>query len=101
MATTTSRKRLFGTSGIRGIPGQDLTLDFVTEMAQAVGTFFEKGPILVGHDTRHSGQTLAKAVAAGLMSVGLEVGEAGLLPTPALQYCVRNMEYNGGIMITA
>ncbi|MCL4435351.1 MAG: phosphoglucosamine mutase [Thaumarchaeota archaeon] len=97
----TNRKRLFGTSGIRGIPGQDLTLDFVTEMAQAVGTFFEKGPILVGHDTRHSGPTLAKAVAAGLMSVGLDVGEAGLLPTPALQYYVRNMEYNGGVMITA
>jgi phosphomannomutase/phosphoglucomutase len=97
----TSRKRLFGTSGIRGIPGQDLTLDFVTEMAQAIGTFFEKGPILVGHDTRHTGPTLAKAVAAALMSVGLEVGEAGLLPTPALQYCVRKMEYNGGVMITA
>jgi phosphomannomutase/phosphoglucomutase len=95
------RKRLFGTSGVRGIPGDDLTLEFVTEMAQAIGTFFEKGPVLLGHDTRNSGPTLAKAVSAGLMSVGLDVGEAGLLPTPALQYCVRTMEYNCGVMITA
>lgn len=96
-----SRKRLFGTSGIRGIPGKDLTLDFVTEMAQAIGTFFEQGPVLVGYDARNSSPTLAKAVAAGLMSVGLDVGEAELVPTPALQYCVRKMEYNAGVMITA
>jgi len=97
----TSPPRLFGTSGIRGIPGEDLTLDFISDISQAIGTFLEKGPILVGHDTRNSSPTISEGLAAGLMSVGLEVGEAGLLPTPALQYSVRNMEYNGGVMITA
>jgi phosphomannomutase/phosphoglucomutase len=95
------RKRLFGTSGIRGIPGDDMTIEFVTEMSQAIGTYLKEGPILVGYDSRNSSPTLAKAVAAGLMSVGLDVGEAELIPTPALQFNVRKMEYQGGVMITA
>ncbi len=95
------RIRLFGTSGIRGVPGEDLTLEFVTEISQAVGTFFREGPILVGYDSRNTSPTLAKTVAAALMSVSLDVGEAGLLPTPALQFCVRKMGYTGGVMVTA
>ncbi len=94
-------KRLFGSSGIRGIPGEDLTLGFVTEISQAIGTFFKKGSILVGYDGRKSSPAFSKTVASGLMSVGLNVGEAGLLPTPALQFNVKKMGYNGGVMITA
>ena len=96
-----TRKRLFGTSGIRGIPGKDLTLDFLTEISQAIGTYFKEGPALVGYDGRDSSPTIAKAISAGLMSVGLDVGESKLLPTPALQFYVRKMNYKVGVMITA
>ncbi|HEY4699285.1 MAG TPA: phosphoglucosamine mutase [Nitrososphaerales archaeon] len=98
MATET---RLFGTSGIRGVPGEDLTPEFIAEISQSIGTFLKEGPILVGHDGRHSGHLIANNVAKALMNIGLDVGEAGLIPTPALQYCVRKMSYNGGIMVTA
>ena len=95
------QKKLFGTSGIRGIPGKDLTLEFLTEISQAIGTFFNKGPALVGFDSRESSPMISKAISAGLMSVGIDIGEADLLPTPALQYYVRKTEYNFGVMITA
>jgi phosphomannomutase/phosphoglucomutase len=98
---TTRRRRLFGTNGIRGIPGRDLTLEFVVEISQAIGTYFKEGPILVGYDGRSSGPVLARAVAAGLMAAGLDVSEAGMLPTPALQYAVRALNYRGGVMVTA
>lgn len=95
------QKKLFGTSGIRGIPGEDLTLEFLTDISQAIGTFFKKGPALIGFDGRESSPTISKAIGAGLMSVGIDIGEAGLLPTPALQFYVKKKEYNFGVMITA
>ena len=96
-----NRKRLFGTSGIRGIPGKDLTLEVLIEISQAIGTYFKEGPALVGYDGRESSPTIAKVASAGLMSVGLDVGESELLPTPALQFYVRKKEYKVGVMITA
>ncbi|MCS7116908.1 MAG: phosphoglucosamine mutase [Nitrososphaerales archaeon] len=94
-------RRFFGTNGIRFKPGIDFGLDFVIEMAEAIGTYFAKGPILVGYDGRITSPMIAKAVMAGLMSVGLQVGDAGLLPTPALQYATSKLGYNGSVMITA
>ncbi len=95
------QKRLFGTNGIRGIPGKDLTLDFVAEMGLAIGTFFDKGTILVAHDVRNSSPTLARGMMAGLEEAGLDVALAGLLPTPAAQFGIRKFGYDGGVIITA
>ncbi|MCP8311133.1 MAG: phosphoglucosamine mutase [Candidatus Methylarchaceae archaeon HK02M1] len=94
-------RKFFGTNGIRGIPGVDLTLEFIVEMSQAIGTYFGKGPILVGYDGRLSSPLISKAVSAGVMASGLDVSEAGLTPTPGLQYSVKKLGYNGGVMITA
>lgn len=96
-----NRKRLFGTNGIRGIPGKDLTLEFVAEMGLAIGTFVGKGTALVGHDVRNSSPTLARAIAAGLQESGVDVAIAGLLPTPAAQFGIRKLGYDGGVIITA
>lgn len=96
-----NERRFFGTNGIRFKPGIDFGLDFVIEMSEAIGTYFSKGSILVGYDGRNTSPMIAKAVMAGLMSVGLQVGEAGLSPTPALQYAIGKLGYNGGLMITA
>jgi len=76
-------------------------LDFVIRLAEALGTYFREGEILTGQDGRKSSPALANAAVAGLMSSGRDVAEAGVVPTPALQYAVKTMGFKGGVMITA
>ena len=93
------QKRLFGTNGVRGIFGKDLTPELVLSIGEAFGTM-RNGHIAVGRDTRTSGETLVNAVKAGLLAVGCDVTDCGILPTPALQYLVKD-QFDGGAMITA
>ena len=93
--------RLFGTNGIRGIFGKDLTLDLALRFSYALATFFHDKPILVGYDGRHSSPIISKIVRAGMNALGLDVANAGLIPTPCLQFCVKTLGYKGGAMITA
>jgi phosphomannomutase/phosphoglucomutase len=93
------QKRLFGTNGVRGIVGIDLTPELVLSIGEAFGTM-RKGRIAVGRDTRTSGETLINAVKGGLLAVGCDVTDCGILPTPALQYLVKD-QFDGGVMITA
>ncbi|MDE1763443.1 MAG: phosphoglucosamine mutase [Thaumarchaeota archaeon] len=93
--------RLFGTNGIRGIFGDDLTLDFVSDITSSIGTFFRKSPILVGYDGRESSKILSKIVCSSLGALGLDSMLCGLVPTPCLQFATKKLGYGGGIMITA
>lgn len=93
--------KLFGTNGIRGVPGEDMSVEFVAEVGRALGTYFKKGPILLGRDGRASSLAVSKALASGLMFSGLEVRDAELVPTPCLQYAVKKLGYEGGVMVTA
>jgi len=99
MQSTKFQKRLFGTNGVRGIVGKDLTPERVLTIGQALGTM-RKGCIAVGRDTRTSGETLVKAVKSGLLASGCNVVDCGILPTPALQYLIKE-QFDGGAMITA
>jgi len=99
MAPEKKQKRLFGTNGVRGIIGKDMTPDLVLHIGEALGTM-RKGCIAIGRDTRTSGDTLAGAIKSGLLATGCDVVDCGILPTPALQYIVRE-NYDGGAMITA
>ena len=92
-------KKLFGTNGVRGVVGKDLTPDLVLSIAETFGTM-RKGRIGIGRDTRTSGETLVHAAKAGLLATGCDVVDCGILPTPALQYLVRE-QFDGGVMITA
>jgi len=76
-------------------------LDFVISLAEAIGTYFGAGEILLGQDGRLSSPALANAAVSGLLSSGRDVAEAGLVPTPALQYGVKTMGFKGGVMVTA
>jgi phosphomannomutase/phosphoglucomutase len=98
---TVSSRRLFGTNGIRGIVNKELTPQMASRAGAAVGTFFKHGNLVVGHDARTSSPLLARAVIAGLNSTGCNVLFAGMVPTPALQYWVRQHKVAGGVMITA
>ncbi len=93
--------KLFGTNGIRGVFGEDLTLDFISKITLSIASFFKKGPILVGYDGRESSVIISKIVTAALSSAGLDSVLCGLVPTPCLQFATRQLGYRGGIMITA
>ena len=92
---------MFGTNGVRFIPGVGADLEFVIKFAECIGTYFSDGEVLVGRDGRLSGEALSLALTSGLMSSGRSVAEAGLVPTPALQYAVKALGYRGGVMVTA
>jgi phosphomannomutase/phosphoglucomutase len=93
--------KLFGTNGVRGVFGEGLTLEFISEITLSIATFFKKGPILVGYDGRDSSVIISKIVTAALSSAGLDSSVCGLVPTPCLQFATKKLGYNGGIMITA
>lgn len=95
------RQRLFGTNGVRGIYGKDLTNDLVIDLTYAIATYYGRGPIVVGYDGRKSSPAISRLVRSTLNSAGLDVGDAGLVPTPCLQFAAKSSRYNGGIMITA
>jgi phosphomannomutase/phosphoglucomutase len=101
MQASNVRPRLFGTNGVRGVYGQELTHDLVIDLCYALGTYFSKGPIVVGYDGRKSHAVLSRLVRSTLNSAGLDTVNAGLIPTPCLQYAAKRLGYNGGIMITA
>ncbi len=92
-------KRLFGTFGVRRLANTELTPEFASKIAASYGTLV-KGKVAVGGDTRTSTEMIKHAVISGLLSSGCDVIDLGILPTPALQFAVRNY-YDGGIMITA
>jgi len=92
-------KRLFGTNGVRGVVGIDMTPELALSIGLALGSM-RRGKIAVGRDTRTSGPALAGALKAGLLATGCEVTDCGILPTPALQYLVRKY-FDAGAVITA
>ena len=93
--------KFFGTNGIRGIFSEDFTLEFVHDMTLAIGTYFEKGPILIGYDGRESSPIICKIISSTLNSIGIDCNIAGIVPTPCLEFAVKTLGYSGGIMITA
>ena len=96
-----SQQRLFGTNGVRFIPGVNRDLDFVIKFCEAVGTYYGEGEVLVGQDGRVSSAAVESVAVAGLMSSGRDTAEAGLVPTPALQYATKRLGLRGGVKVTA
>jgi len=96
-----SQRRLFGTNGIRGVANKELTPEMAIKIGSATGTFFKHAKLLVGYDARTSSPMLARAVIAGLNATGCDVLFAGMAPTPALQYAVKNHKIDGAVIITA
>jgi phosphomannomutase/phosphoglucomutase len=92
--------KLFGSSGTRGVVGEELTPTFVTRVAAAAATVWDVNRVAIGRDTRTSGKMLTDAATAGLASTGTDVDRLGIVPTPAItRYC--EVESMPGLMITA
>ncbi|MFQ5632692.1 MAG: phosphoglucosamine mutase, partial [bacterium] len=88
-------------SGIRGVIGEGLTPNVAMEFAQAFGTLCNGGAVVVGRDSRVSGQMMHNAIIAGLIAVGNKVVDIGISPTPTTQLATENLHTSGGIIITA
>jgi phosphoglucosamine mutase len=97
-----STRRLFGTSGIRGVVNQDLSPDFCHRVALAIGTTLpQSSTVCIATDTRISRDVIKEAVTEGLLSCGINVIDLGILPTPALALLTRESGFATGIMATA
>lgn len=96
--------KLFGTDGIRGVANKDLTPELAYQVGRA-GAYIlahgKKGKILVGKDTRASGDMLEAALTAGICSMGMDVVQLGVIPTPAVAYLTRKYEALAGVVISA
>ena len=92
--------RLFGTDGVRGVANTELTCELAYRLGQAAVTFMGKA-IVVGKDTRLSGDMLEAAMVAGITSAGGTALLAGIIPTPAVALLVRELNAAGGAVISA
>ncbi|MCE4621241.1 MAG: phosphoglucosamine mutase [Desulfurococcales archaeon] len=94
--------KLFGTDGVRGVVGRELTPELALRLGRAIGAYFGSGArVLVGRDVRSGGDMLASAVISGMLAEGVRVYYAGLAPTPAIQYNVKYLGFDGGVIVTA
>jgi phosphoglucosamine mutase len=101
--------RLFGTDGVRGLANDLLTANMTLDLAQAAAIVLGHGharegrrpTAVVARDGRASGEFLSAAVTAGLAGSGVDVHDAGVLPTPALAYLVADLDADFGVMISA
>jgi phosphoglucosamine mutase len=106
--------RLFGTDGVRGLANSDLTVELALSLAQAAAVVLGKGRVadgrrasgrrpiaVVARDPRISGEFLSSAVASGLASSGVDVYDAGVVPTPAAAFLVGDFKADLGVMISA
>lgn len=98
--------RMFGTDGVRGVAGSELTIQLATKLGQAGAYVLTKEKshqptIIVGCDTRISGGMLANALMAGICSVGANAVYVGVMPTPAVAYLTRKHKVDAGVVISA
>ena len=101
--------RLFGTDGVRGLANRDITAESALKLAQAAAIVLgkdarsrgQKPKAVIGRDPRISGEFLAAAISAGLSSSGIDVYDAGVLPTPATAFLTADLDADFGVMISA
>lgn len=95
---------LFGTDGVRGVANVDLTPELAFRLGEAAGAFLSggrRGRIVIGKDTRISGDMLEAALVAGICSVGSDALLAGIVPTPAVALLTRELGADAGVVISA
>lgn len=101
--------KYFGTDGVRGVANQELTPELAFKLGRTGGYVLcqhnensdKKPRVLVGRDTRISGQLLEQALISGLLSVGIEVFQLGVISTPGVSYLTRTQKAAAGVMISA
>lgn len=92
---------MFGTNGIRGLINDELTVDMVLGLGQAIGTVMGPGKVAIARDSRMGGAMFSSVMVSGLLSSGCSVIDLGLVPTPTLQFMIPRLDCVTGVMITA
>lgn len=94
--------KLFGTSGVRGVVGKQITPELVMDLGLALATNLgNSGTVVVGKDPRTSSDMLESCLISGLLSGGCDVKRLGIVPTPVVSFAVRRLNAKAGVMITA
>ena len=93
--------KLFGTTGVRKVYGEEFDLEMALNLGKALGTYLGKGTVMVARDARTTGLMVAEALTAGIMSTGVNVVRAGIIPTPTLAFITMKRGFDSGLMVTA
>ena len=91
---------MIGISGVRGIVGETITPELITRLGVAFGTFMNGGRVVVGRDTRVSGDMIKHSVLGGLISTGCEVVDLNMVTTPTCSLMARELKADGAVIIT-
>ena len=95
-------KKLFGTSGIRGKVGSEVTCELALNVGKSLAYYLgNQGTVVIGYDTRTTNQMLDQAICAGLLESGVNVIKIGMVPTPLVGYATEKLGADAGIMLTA
>ena len=92
---------IFGTDGVRGVAGSELTAQLAMEIGRAAGSYLHSGPVMVGQDTRRSGSMLSSALQAGFHSAGVDTLDVGVLPSGGISYLTANGSATMGAIVSA
>ena len=95
-------KKLFGTSGIRGKIGSEVTCELALNVGKSLAYYLgNRGTVVIGYDTRTTNVMLDQAICAGLLESGVDVIKIGMVPTPLVGYATEKLNADAGIMLTA
>lgn len=94
--------KLFGTSGIRGKIGSEVTCELALNVGKSLAYYLgNEGTVVLGYDTRTTNKMLDQAICAGLLESGVDVIKIGMVPTPLVGYATEKLDADAGIMLTA
>ena len=95
-------EKLFGTSGIRGKIGSEVTCELALNVGKSLAYYLgNEGSVVIGYDTRTTNQMLDQAITAGLLESGVDVIKIGMVPTPLVGYATEKLDADAGVMLTA
>ncbi|MBQ2831729.1 phosphoglucosamine mutase [Methanobrevibacter sp.] len=95
-------KKLFGTSGIRGLIGSEVTCELALNVGKSLAYYLgNEGTVVIGYDTRTTNEMLDQAICAGFLESGVNVVKIGMVPTPLVGYATEKLDADAGIMLTA
>ena len=94
-------KPIFGTDGVRGVAGSELSAELALLIGRAAGSYLRGGPVVVGRDTRRSGEMLSSALQAGFHSMGIDTVDVGILPSGGISYLTATSGATMGAIVSA
>ena len=98
----TLAEKLFGTSGIRGKIGSEVTCELALNVGKSLAYYLgNEGTVVIGYDTRTTNKMLDQAITAGLLESGVNVVKIGMVPTPLVGYATEKLDADAGVMLTA